>query len=101
MLFAVVCCDRPDTSALRAHALEAHKAYIDTWAHALVTSGPLLDDDGVTRNGQLYLIDVADRGAADAFVKEDPFTRAELFNTVLVRRITPVIVNGERVNVTP
>lgn len=97
MLFAVVCTDRPATAALRAQTLEAHRAYIDTWAHTLVTSGPLLDDDGDARNGQLYLIDVADRDAADTFVDDDPFTKAKLFETVLVRRIKPVIVNGERI----
>lgn len=97
MLFAVVCSDHADTGSLRARTLDAHRAYIDTCAHALVTSGPLLDDDGSTRNGQLYIIDVADRESADAFVRDDPFTQADLFATVIVRRIKPVIVDGERI----
>ena len=97
MLFAVVCTDRADTAHIRARTLDAHRAYIDGCARTLVTSGPLLDDDGTTRNGQLYIIDVADRAAADTFVSEDPFTQADLFATALVRRIKPVIANGLRI----
>ena len=97
MLFAVVCTDRPESAHVRARTIDAHRAYIDGYAHALVTSGPLIEDDGETRCGQLYVIDVADRAAADAFTHEDPFTGAGLFESVLVRRIKPVIANGKRV----
>lgn len=97
MLFAVVCCDRPETGRLRDRALDAHRSYIDGCAHALVSSGPLLDDDGITRNGQLYIIEVADRAAADDFVRNDPFTQAGLFDTVLVRRFEAVVSNGRRI----
>ena len=98
MLFAIVCTDQADTAQRRARALDAHRAYINEWMHSLVTSGTLLDDDDATRNGQLYVIDVADREAAEAFVREDPFTQADLFETTLVRRIRPVIVNGKRID---
>lgn len=97
MLFAVVCIDCAETGLVRARALDAHRGYINGCVHALVTSGPLLAEDGTTRNGQLYIIDVADRDAADTFVREDPFTQADLFETILVRRIKPVIANGQRI----
>jgi len=55
-----------------------------------------LDDDGTTRSGQLFILDVPDHRRATAFIDADPFTAAGLFETVIIRGFTPVFSDGSR-----
>jgi uncharacterized protein len=96
MLFAVVCLDRPDSASIRSRSLDEHRRYVDAHASSIVNSGPLLDDDGTTRSGQLFILDVPDRPSAAAFIHADPFTAAGVFETVLIRQFVPVFSDGSR-----
>jgi uncharacterized protein YciI len=49
-------------------------------------AGPILNDDGETRLGQVLLLDVADRSKAEDIVTNDPFFVAGLFTDLVVRR---------------
>lgn len=96
MLFAVVCLDRPNSAGMRSQSLEAHRGHVDRHASSIVSSGPLLADDGTTRSGQLFILDVPDRPSAVAFIQADPFTAAGVFETVIVRQFAPVFSDGSR-----
>ena len=79
MLFAFHLVDRPDAGDLRARVRPEHKAYLATVAERIAFAGPLLADDGETMLGSLLVIDFADRAAALAWLKQEPFTRAGLY----------------------
>ena len=88
-LFALVCLDRPGHAEVRRDTRDAHLAYVaDTGVVA--QAGPFLDDDdGMI--GSLIVLDVADRGAAEAWAAADPYARAGLFESVAVHRWKKVV----------
>lgn len=83
MLFAVHCVDAPGVDAIRNQYLPPHKDYLVGQKHILVVGGALTNavDEPV---GSLYIVNVADRKAAEGFSKGDPFTSAGVFGTVTI-----------------
>ena len=47
---------------------------------------PFRDDDDSLSNGSIYCLKLPDRTAAEAFVRDEPYHRAGLFESVLIRR---------------
>jgi len=81
MLFAFHLVDHPDAGALRARVRPEHKDYLAKVAQQIAFAGPLLADDGQAMVGSLLVIDFADRAAAQAWLQQEPFTRAGLYAT--------------------
>lgn len=94
MLFAVICMDRPESLDLRLASRPVHLAYLTMYAHCIRQSGPMLDTDG-RPCGTLLLIDVADRAAAEGFAATDPYAKAGLFESTVIRGFRTVIQDGE------
>lgn len=86
-LYAITCVDKPGTAALRAESRPAHIDYLKTQDDKIVLAGALLTDDGETMTGSHFLVNVPDRATAETFNANDPFTRAGLFETVLINRV--------------
>ena len=84
MLYAFHLVDRAGAAALRAQVRPEHKAYLAQVAERIAFAGPLLDDDGETMIGSLLVIDFADRVAAEAWLRDEPFTRAGVYATSTV-----------------
>jgi hypothetical protein len=80
MTFLLICRDKPDHLAVRTANREAHLGYLEE-SGVVTLAGPLLADDGAMI-GSLLALDVADRGAAEAFAAGDPYARAGLFASV-------------------
>jgi uncharacterized protein len=81
-LFALICTDKADHLALRQATRAAHLDYIrDTGV--VSQAGPFLDAAG-GMCGSLVILDVADRAAAEAWAKADPYAQAGLFAKVRI-----------------
>jgi uncharacterized protein len=87
MLYLIYCEDRPDGAAIRAQQRAAHFAYLERHQDVLVLGGALLAEDGTTRIGSSFVLNVPDRAAAEAFSRDEPFTKAGLFREVRIRRM--------------
>jgi uncharacterized protein YciI len=96
MLFALICADRPASLNLRLAARPDHLAFLTTYAEKVVQAGPLLDPDG-RPCGSLILLDVEDRAAAEGFAAADPYTKAGLFESTVIRPFRQVFRDGEQV----
>ncbi|MHB1771712.1 MAG: YciI family protein [Acidimicrobiales bacterium] len=96
MHFAVVCRDVEDSTERRRTALADHRRYVDARSASILASGPLLADGSEERVGQLFLLDVADRAAVEAFVADDPLTHAGVFAEVSITRIELKFQSGAR-----
>lgn len=96
MLFAIICTDRPASLDVRLATRAAHIAYLTTYADRVVQGGPLLDAEG-RPCGSLLLVDVADRAAAEGFAAGDPYGRAGLFESTIIRAFRTVFKDGEQV----
>jgi uncharacterized protein len=83
MLFAVVCIDKNDGAPLRSALVANHLAYLRNGS-AVKLAGPFTDAAG-NMNGSLLIIEAADRKAAEAWVANEPFAKAGLFETTDIR----------------
>lgn len=87
MLFAIHAVDRAGALPTRLAHYDAHKAFLaDTSAFgvAIVMSGPLVTDDGVTMIGSLFLVEAPDRGAVERFNAADPFHAAGIWEPITI-----------------
>jgi uncharacterized protein YciI len=87
MLYIIYCEDRDDGAAIRAATRETHLAYLQQHKDILVLAGALLADGAEKRIGSSFLINVPSREAADAFSRNEPFTKAGLYCDVRIRRM--------------
>jgi uncharacterized protein YciI len=79
MLYTFMLLDRPDSAGTRARVMAEHRAYLASTADRIAFAGPLLGDDGTTMVGSLLVIDFADRASAEAWQRDEPFTRAGVY----------------------
>jgi len=87
MLYILYNEDRPDGLAIREATRGAHLAYLERHKDKLVLGGGLLSEDGQTRVGSVFIVNVPDRKAAEAFSADEPFRKAGLFQTTKITRM--------------
>jgi uncharacterized protein YciI len=85
MLFVIHCIDKPGAAEVRAANRTAHLGYLTTYDEKVFAAGPTLSEDGETMTGSLLILDFEDRAEAEAFVAGDPYTMAELFESVTIQ----------------
>lgn len=85
MLFMIHCVDKPGAQALRAATREEHLTYLKDFTDRIFAAGPFLSDDGEAMAGSLLLMDFPDRAAAETFAGDDPYAKAGLFETVMIK----------------
>ncbi len=94
MLFAITCTDKPASLELRMATRPPHLEYLKAHEASLVLVGPVLDPEGKPC-GSLLVVDVADRAAAEAFAAGDPYAKAGLFESVVIRPFRAVFKDGK------
>ena len=72
----------------------AHLAFLVKHEHLLLACGAKLNDDGSDLGGGLYLVDLDTREAAQAFIEDDPFFQAGLFDEVRITRWRKAWLDG-------
>jgi uncharacterized protein len=95
MLFTIVCTDRPGSLDRRLATRPTHLAYLETYQAKLAYAGALIDIDG-RPCGSLLMIDVADRAEAEGFAAGDPYAKADLFESVIIRPFRPAFKDGAK-----
>ena len=99
MLFVVHALDKKDILPTRAKHYRAHRIHLDRAEdHAVdvITAGTLVDDDGETPVGSIFVIDAANRAAVDAFTCSDPYHLNGVWERVSIhgynkKRGTPIV----------
>ena len=86
MHYIIFAQDKPGATGVRADSRPDHLEYLKSKSDILVTAGPMQSDDGEAMIGSLLVIDVADRAAAEDFAKNDPYAKAGLFESVVIKR---------------
>ena len=87
MYFVVFGTDRPGTEQLRLDTRPSHQAHLRDPGHAVkvLHGGPTLAADGSRMNGSMLVIEAERLEDVQAFVAEDPYSKAGLFETVEIR----------------
>ena len=89
MRVALICTDKPGHLDVRKANREAHLAHIrDTGVVEM--AGPLLGTGG-EMEGSLVILDVPDLLAPEAWAAADPYAKAGLFQSVLLKQWNKVI----------
>ena len=79
-LFAIVCKDKPGTLETRLATRPRHLDYLAE-SKILKLAGALLDDDGKPV-GSILIVEADDKAAAQAQADNDPYTAADIFESV-------------------
>lgn len=95
MIFALYCTDRPASLDLRMATRPAHLAYLEGFMGQIMVGGALMDPEGKAA-GTMIVIDVPDRAAAEAFAAGDPYAKAGLFESTVIRPYRPGIKDGKK-----
>lgn len=96
MHFTIQCVDKPDSLELRMATRPTHLEYLKANQEKFVVVGPVLDGEGKPR-GSLYVIDMPDRAAAETFIMADPYAKAGLFESVVIRPMRIVFKDGSQI----
>ncbi|MCF8482043.1 MAG: YciI family protein [Rhodospirillum sp.] len=91
MLYVVQCQDKTNHAHVRQENRPAHLEFLRSWGDKVLLGGPLLTDDGEGMIGSLLILDVEDRIEAEAFAEGDPYGKAGLFETVVIKRYKIVV----------
>ena len=96
MLFAIARRDRPGMADQRARLFSAHADYQKAFMAMIVFGGGLVSD-GIDVDdfeydqtgirdviGNVLIVDVPDRAAAEAMHQNDPYTQGGVFETVII-----------------
>ena len=90
MYFAVIGTDKPGVAQTRSELQHSFIAYLrDHPEHPDVTvhnGGPMLAEDGASIVGTLLAIEAPSREAAQSFVMDSPYAKADLLADVQVRQ---------------
>lgn len=89
MRVALVCIDKPDCLQIRLDNRAAHLAYIAATA-VVEMAGPFLNADG-QMTGSLIILTVDTLADAQDWAQSDPYSLAELFQSVAVTEWKKVI----------
>ncbi len=87
MLFIIHALDKPGALATRLAHYDAHKAFLADTSRfdvTIVMSGPLVEDDGTTAKGSLFLVEAPDRATVEAFHHADPFHAVGIWDQVSI-----------------
>jgi uncharacterized protein YciI len=83
--FAIICQDKADSLDVRLANRPTHVEYLKALGPKLLMAGPFLAEDGQTMIGSLVVVDMADRAEVDAWLADEPYAKAGLFECVTVR----------------
>ena len=87
--------DKVDHQSHRQRIRPVHLEYLEMNKNKLLASGAKLDDAGQNASGGIYILDTESRSDAEAFILEDPFTKAELFQPIEITRWRKAYFNFE------
>ena len=86
MHFYIRCVDKPGHLDVRKANREDHLAYIKGgFADRIVAAGPTLDPDMEGMNGSVFIIEFDSIEEAREFAANDPYAKAGLFESVVIR----------------
>ena len=89
MLVTLIAIDKPDALQIRKDNRNAHLSYVAE-SGIVDVAGPFLDEAG-NMCGSLLILNVSNMTEAEAWAENDPYAKAQLFETVTLREWKKVI----------
>ncbi|MFC4277673.1 YciI family protein [Achromobacter aloeverae] len=86
--------DKPNHQHVRQQHRPAHLDFLKANSALLLACGAKLHDDGSDLGGGLYVVALDTREEAERFIAADPFSKADLFERVVITRWRKAYVDG-------
>ncbi|PIW26427.1 MAG: hypothetical protein COW30_15280 [Rhodospirillales bacterium CG15_BIG_FIL_POST_REV_8_21_14_020_66_15] len=86
MHYVIFAIDKPGRTDLRQENRPAHLEYLKANKDIIVTAGPMQSDDGAAMIGSMLVLDVDGRAAVEDFARNDPYAKAGLFESTVIKR---------------
>ena len=83
-MFVVHCKDKPGAQQIRLDNRAAHLDFLKANLARVVMAGPVQTEDRQGMVGSVLVLDFAARAELDAFLAQDPYAKAGLFDSVTV-----------------
>lgn len=93
MHYVIHCLDHDRAVEKRLANYEAHKAYLAASSIHTLISGPLLADDNETMIGSCFVLEADSLADVEAFNRDDPFAKVDLWKTVSIRPFSKRVDN--------
>lgn len=90
-LFTVTNLDKDGALQIRLDNRDAHLKFLKGLGEQVHLAGPFLSDDGASMIGSLLVVEFPDLAAAKAWAADDPYARAGLFQSSIVRPFKQVL----------
>ncbi len=90
MLFFIYSPDKADHWNVRQETRPDHIEFLKKYWGNLVCAGPTLSDDGEIMDGSVLIVYFPDKAAVEAFVNEDPYKKADLFESTTIKSFKQV-----------
>ena len=91
MLFFVHCTDKLGRQEVRLANRPAHLEFLRGHLDKIVIAGPTLTEDGEGFTGSVLIVDFPDRAAVEEHFANDPYAKAGLFESVVIRPYKKVL----------
>ena len=91
MNFVVI--GRDGDPSLRREERPAHLEYVAERQHIIVYAGPLIEDGAMI--GSIFIFEVPDRAALDAYLGDDPYFARPIFQSVEIWESRRMVPEGE------
>jgi len=86
--FCILAADKPNHGDVRAANRQAHLDYLKRQDHpvTVLSAGPTVEGPAETMTGSLLLVAADSQADVEAFLAADPYGRAGLFQSVIIRQ---------------
>ena len=95
MQFIIKAYDGPDMLEKRMEVRPDHLEGMKVLGKQIICAGGLLDDEGKMK-GSALVMEFPDRAAVDAYLANEPYVVAGVWQKIEVETMNVVLVNGER-----
>ena len=86
-----LCIDAPGKARARLEARPEHIEYMMAVKDITVFGGPLRNDEDTESDGSIFCLRLPDRDAAMEFMRDEPYNRAGVFESVIIRRFRQMV----------
>jgi uncharacterized protein len=91
MAFHIYCLDDPAKPGLRKQMRPTHLEYMIAHKDRILFGGPIKSVDGTVSIGSAFSLDYRTRREVDSFLADEPYSKAGLFETVMVREMSVMV----------
>jgi uncharacterized protein YciI len=97
MPYVVLTHDKPDSLELRLATRASHLEYLRLFKDQVLAGGAFLEEDGALAGGAMIIFNTESLSEAENLIKNDPYTKADLFSHVEVKRWKKVFFDSHEI----